>query len=98
MELSGRSDMAGYKKIKGVPRKEALGMDEIIPMFIRSMKLSAGHNTQRVFAAWDAVSGVPAYSLRKFFRDGKLYVTLYFLHRELPILQLKKLRLKPLRL
>lgn len=76
MELSGRSDMAGYKKIKGVPRKEALGMDEIIPMFIRSMKLSAGHNTQRVFAAWDAVSGVPTYSLRKFFRDGKLYVTL----------------------
>lgn len=51
-------------------------MDEIIPMFIRSMKLSSGHNAQRVFAAWDAVSGVPGYSLRKFFRDGKLYVTL----------------------
>lgn len=51
-------------------------MDQIIPMFIRSMKLSAGHNTQRVFAAWDAVSGVPGYSLRKFFRDGRLYVTL----------------------
>lgn len=51
-------------------------MDEIIPMFIRSMKLSSGHNTQRVFAAWDSVSGVPGYSLRKYFRDGKLYVTL----------------------
>lgn len=53
-----------------------MGMDQIIPMFIRSMKLSSGHNTQRIFAAWDAVSGVPGYSLRKFFRDGKLCVTL----------------------
>jgi hypothetical protein len=68
--------MNRYKKIKGVPRKEALGMDQIIPMYIRALKLSAGLNTQRVFAAWDAVSGASQYTLRRFYRDGKLYVTL----------------------
>lgn len=51
-------------------------MEQLIPLFIRSLKLSAGLNTQRVFAAWDAVSGVSAYTLRKFYRDGKLYVTI----------------------
>ena len=51
-------------------------MDEIVPMYIRAMKLSAGLNTQRVFAAWDEVSGVKDFTLRKFYRDGKLYVTL----------------------
>lgn len=68
--------MPDYRKIKGTPRKEALGMDQIVPMYIRAMKLSAGLNTQRVFAAWDAVSGVKDFTLRKFYRDGKLYVTL----------------------
>lgn len=67
--------MAEYKKIKGTPRKEALGMDKLIPMYIRALKLSAGLNTQRVFAAWDAVSGASAYTLRKFYKGGKLYVT-----------------------
>ena len=68
--------MPEFKKIKGIPRKEALGMDEIVPMYIRAMKLSAGLNTQRVFAAWDEVSGVKDYTLRRFYRDGKLYITL----------------------
>lgn len=68
--------MPDYRKIKGTPRKETLGMDQIVPMYIRAMKLSAGLNTQRVFAAWDAVSGVKDFTLRKFYRDGKLYVTL----------------------
>ena len=51
-------------------------MDEMVPMYIRTMKLSAGLNTQRVFAAWDEVSGVKDFTLRKFYRDGKLHVTL----------------------
>ncbi len=67
--------MDGFKKIKGVPRKEALGMEQLIPMYVRALKLSAGLNTQRVFAAWDVVSGVGGQTLRKFYRDGKLYVT-----------------------
>ena len=64
--------MVEFRKIKGTPRKEALGMDQLIPLYIRALKLSAGLNTQRVFAAWDAVSGVAGQTLRKFYRDGNL--------------------------
>ena len=57
-------------------RKEAVGMDQIVSQYIKSMKLAAGLNTQRVFAAWDACSGAGAFTLKRFFRDGKLYITL----------------------
>ena len=68
--------MSQFRKIKGPPRKEALSLDEIVPLFIKAHGLNAGMNTQRVFAAWDAVSGVKDFSLRKFYRGGKLFVTL----------------------
>ncbi len=51
-------------------------MDELVKQYIRSMKLAAGLNTQRIFAAWDACSGAGEFTLRRFFRDGKLYITL----------------------
>ncbi len=51
-------------------------MEELVQMFIKSMKLSAGLNTRRIFEAWDAASGASRYTLRRYFRDGKLYVTL----------------------
>lgn len=57
-------------------RKKALSMDEVISMYIKSMKLTAGLNTQRIFAAWDEASGAAPYTLKRFFRDGKLYITL----------------------
>ena len=57
-------------------RKEALGMDKIVEEYIRQMKLSTGLNTQRIFAAWDACSGAGRWTLRRFFRGGKLYITL----------------------
>lgn len=57
-------------------RKEAVSMDEIVHQYIKSMKLAAGLNTQRVFEAWDACSGAGSFTLRRFFRDGKLYITL----------------------
>ena len=68
--------MPEYRKIKGVPRKEALSMGEIVPLFIKAQGLSVGINTQRVFAAWDEVSGAKNFTLRRFYRDGKLFVTL----------------------
>ncbi len=57
-------------------RKEAMSMDEIVHQYIKSMKIAAGLNTQRIFAAWDACSGAAPFTLRRFFRDGKLYITL----------------------
>lgn len=57
-------------------RKQAVGMQELIQEYIKNMKLSAGLNTQRIFAAWDEVSCAGPYTTRRFFRDGNLYITL----------------------
>ncbi len=51
-------------------------MDELVKQYIKSMKLAAGLNTQRIFEAWDACSGAGEFTLRRYFRDGKLYITL----------------------
>lgn len=59
-----------------IHRKEAIGMDVIVQQYIKSMKLAAGLNTQRIFAAWDACSGAAPFTLKRFFRSGKLYITL----------------------
>ncbi len=59
-----------------IHRKEAVGMEEIVRQYIQSMKLATGLNTQRVFAAWDACSGAAPFTLKRFFRGGKLYITL----------------------
>ncbi|MCR5351208.1 MAG: DUF721 domain-containing protein [Bacteroidales bacterium] len=58
-----------------VTRKNAVSLAEAIQEYIKSAKLSAGLNTQRIFAAWDAASGAGRYTVRRFFRDGKLYIT-----------------------
>ena len=59
-----------------IARKQALSMDEVVSMYIKSMKLTAGLNTQRIFSAWDDASGAASFTLKRFFRDGKLYITL----------------------
>ena len=64
------------RRLGGISRKDPVGMEELVQMFIRSMKLSAGLNTRRIFEAWDEASGASRYTLRRFFRDGKLYITL----------------------
>jgi len=57
-------------------RKEAVPMETIVRQYIKSMRLAAGLNTQRIFAAWDACSGAGPFTLKRFFRDGTLYITL----------------------
>ena len=42
-----------------IGRKDALGMQELISQYIREMKLASGFNRQRIFEAWDVVSGAP---------------------------------------
>ena len=65
--------MAGGNRIG---RKDAQGMEELIGQYIREMKLASGFNRQRVFEAWDAVSGASRYTIGRFFRDGMLYCTI----------------------
>ncbi|MCM1177374.1 MAG: DUF721 domain-containing protein [Bacteroides sp.] len=56
-----------------IRRQEAVGMDVLVKAFIRSMKLTSGLNTQRVFAAWDEVSGAGRYTVSRYFRNGVLH-------------------------
>ena len=67
--------MEEFRKIKGTPRKEAVGMDAMMKLFLHHYNLSPRLNTQRVFDAWDAVSGLKDLTLNKFYRDGKLFVS-----------------------
>ncbi|MBO7071751.1 MAG: DUF721 domain-containing protein [Bacteroidales bacterium] len=67
--------MADFENIR-FTRKEALGMDEIVARYIKSMKLAAGLNTHRIYEAWDACSGAARFTLKRFFKGGKLYITL----------------------
>ncbi|MBR6246946.1 MAG: DUF721 domain-containing protein [Bacteroidales bacterium] len=57
-------------------RKDAVGMDELVAMFIKNMRLTAGLNRQRIFEAWNQVSGASQYTLDKFVKDGVLYCRL----------------------
>ena len=59
-----------------IRRKEALTMEEVIEEYIKSAKMASGLNTQRVFAAWDACSGAGPFTLKRYFRNGTLYITL----------------------
>lgn len=59
-----------------VERKNAQPIGDAIREYLRQCKLASGLNTQRVFAAWDDASGAAPYTVRRFFRDGKLYITL----------------------
>lgn len=59
-----------------ISRRKPLSMEQAVESYIRTMKIAAGLNTQRIFEAWDKCSGAGKYTIKKFFRDGKLYITL----------------------
>lgn len=60
----------------GISRKKAISVgDAIKEMFIKE-HLSASHNAQRIFAAWDDASGAGRYTTRRFYRGGVLHITL----------------------
>lgn len=62
--------------MENIGRKEPQTMDKVMLDYIKEMKLAAGLNTQIIFRVWDEVSGAGKYTVRKFFRDGTLYITL----------------------
>ncbi|MBO7118539.1 MAG: DUF721 domain-containing protein [Bacteroidales bacterium] len=59
-----------------IERKTAQSMEELVQEYIKSMKISSGLNTHRVFAAWDQASGAADFTIKRFYRGGKLYITL----------------------
>ena len=59
-----------------VERKTAEGMESVMLRYIKAMGISASHNTRRIVAAWDEASGAEANTIKTFFKDGTLSVTL----------------------
>ena len=59
-----------------VARKTAIPLQEAIRELLQSEHLIPGLNTRRIFAAWDAASGAGRYTVRRYFRAGKLYITI----------------------
>ena len=58
-----------------VARKTAVPLEQVIREYLKAARMTGGLNTQRIYAAWDAVSGAARYTVRRFYRDGKLYIT-----------------------
>lgn len=58
-----------------VSRKEAIPLSEALKQFIQASRMRVPLNTQRIFSVWNEVSGAAAYTTRRFFRDGRLTVT-----------------------
>ena len=59
-----------------IARKNAQPLVEVLKEMLMEAKAGHTHNSYRIFAAWDKVSGASAYTIKRFFRDGKLYITL----------------------
>lgn len=56
--------------------KNALPIADVLREMFRSSGASASHNSRRIFSAWDEASGAAAYTIRRFYRDGILYITM----------------------
>lgn len=59
-----------------IERKKAVSLGDALLDFLKQARLSSGHNTQRIFDAWDKVSGASRYTIGRYFRDGVLTVTM----------------------
>ena len=57
-------------------RKEAVRMDTLIRTFLKANRMTAKVNTERIYRAWNAVSGAEAATLRRYYRNGTLIITL----------------------
>ena len=59
-----------------LPRKNAVLLGDALKDFLKLNHMTTGLNTQLVFDAWDDASGAAKYTTRRFYRGGKLYITL----------------------
>lgn len=69
------SNMDDEKFTPRLAHRDAIGMPDLMKAFVKHFNLSAGLNTQKLFDAWDKVSGAESFTLNKFFKGGTLYVT-----------------------
>ena len=48
---------------------------EAISLMLKNNGLSEGLRTTRIYSAWDEATGAAQYTVNKYFKDGKLYIT-----------------------
>lgn len=58
-----------------VTRKDAVSIADAIKLLLKKERLAAPHNAYRISLAWDMASGAALYTVKRFYRDGKLYIT-----------------------
>ena len=56
--------------------KRALPISDVLKLMISRSGASATHNAQRIYLAWNEVSGAGESTIRRFYRDGRLVITL----------------------
>jgi hypothetical protein len=56
-------------------RKEAVPVKDLLKIVLDMYHVTAGLNTHMIYSAWDRASGAEKYTVRRFFRDGRLYIT-----------------------
>ena len=59
-----------------ISRNKALPFSDVLKIMIIQGGATATHNAQRVYMAWEQASGAGEFTLKRFFRDGRLVVTL----------------------
>jgi len=57
-------------------RSGAVSLADALRQMIQAEHITASHNNRRIFEAWYEASGAERFTIRKFYRDGILYITL----------------------
>lgn len=61
--------------MNSLKRKTAASIGDVMMEYIKHSSLAPQLNSRRIFEAWNTASGAERYTIRRFFRDGKLYIT-----------------------
>ena len=59
-----------------ISRKNAQPLVDVLKEMLVEGRAINTHNSYLIYAAWDKVSGASSYTIKRFFRDGNLYITL----------------------
>lgn len=56
-------------------RKSAASLGDLMLAMLKTTPLGREMSVRRIYDAWNEVSGAGAYTLRRYYREGKLYIT-----------------------
>ena len=59
-----------------VARKDAVSVGDALKILLKGSKLLPQHNSYRIGEAWNEASGAAKYTMKRFYRDRKLFITL----------------------